>query len=158
MFASLDTVKRVPGRLNKSNFIFVFQEFIQICSLIIPVERLGYKTQKQEAHGPHHSPPWAKQKIIQEGWLKWKSPLSPLAFEQTWIPSFHPSFVPSLVKFGLVLENKVFLCLQCIFCYFTIIPLWKRAWLFIWKQLNSRKLTHITHQFEQSKRLYKKVG
>ena len=41
-----------------------------------------------------------------------------------------------LAQWG-VMEKKIFKFRQCIFCNFVIITSWKRAWAFIWTNLNA---------------------
>ena len=72
------------------------------------------------------------------------SQLSPLgkgrgpSFEQTWILITQEGIVPSLVEIGPeVLEKKDFWILSMYFRYFVIISLLKKAWPFIWTNLNS---------------------
>ena len=46
--------------------------------------------------------------------------------------------MPNLVEIGpLVLEKKIFKICQCILADLLLSPDWKRAWLFIWRNMNS---------------------
>ena len=57
--------------------------------------------------------------------------------EQTCIPFTQGCFVPSLVEIGLLgLEKRIFLILSMYVCYIIIFFPWKRAWPFIWINLN----------------------
>ena len=66
--------------------------------------------------------------------LPWKE--SGLSFKQTWIPSTKGYFVPSLVKIGLVVQEKNLKFLKCIFVVLLPFHLWKRTLSFICKNWN----------------------
>ena len=56
-----------------------------------------------------------------------------LHLNETWIPFTQEWFVPSLVKIGPMVPEKILKICQCIFA---IISPWKRARPFIWTNLN----------------------
>ena len=57
------------------------------------------------------------------------------SFEKNWIPTTQGCSVSRLVEIGPVVLEKIFKFQHCI-CYFVIISPWKRAWPFIWTNLN----------------------
>ena len=57
-------------------------------------------------------------------------------FKQIWISFTQGCFVPILAEIGPVVLEKISKFYQCIFCYFIIISPWKRAGLFVLKNLN----------------------
>ena len=66
----------------------------------------------------------------------------------TWIPFTQGCFVPSLVEIGsVVLEKKIFNISSMYFHYFVIISSWKRAWPFIWKNLNPLQARMLCSKF-----------
>ena len=65
----------------------------------------------------------------------WKRAGHPI--ELTWIPITQGYVVPSLVKIGQVVLEKILTFFKSIFRYFVIISHWKRVWPFIWINLNT---------------------
>ena len=61
----------------------------------------------------------------------------PLEKAVAWNPFTKECFVPSLVEIGsVVLKKKIFKVCQCLFTISLLSPPWKRAWPFIWTNLN----------------------